>query len=199
MKLLLQQSIKKMNKYLVTLIISLSLFFVSNSADGFQSSKSQDVPVELMPKKQKYLCVQYVNIKNKYYENSKNKTINAVVKKETAAGLTKDFTDLQNNINEDIANHGVKDWVGTVVVNSSSISLYVYLNKHQLIHFTISTTGMNKEVLDTVEILTSGNLVKFSIESTKEVQLKFRETRLTSGHLCIGVKPSNLTSLVPVK
>ena len=133
-----------MNKYLVMLIISLSLLFVSNSADGFQSSKNQDVPVELMPKKQKDLCVQYVNIKNKYYENSKNKTINAVVKKETAAGLAKDFTDLQNNINEDIASNGVKDWVGTVVVNSSSISLYVYLNKHKLIHVTISTTGMNK-------------------------------------------------------
>ena len=182
------------------LIIALALFFVSNSADGFQSSKkNQDVPVELMPKKQKDLIAKYIDLKSKYTENSKSKTINAVVKKETASGLAKDFKDLLINTNEDLSINGIKDWVGTVVVNSSSISLYVYLNKHQVVHFTISTTGMNKEVLDTVKILTSGNLVKFSIESTKEVQLKFQETRLTSGHLYIGVKPSNLTSLVLVK
>ena len=189
-----------MNKYLVIVIISLPLFFVSNSADGFQSSKkNQDVPVELMPKKQKDLIAKYIDLKSRYTENSRSKTINAVVKKETATGLAKDFKDLLINTNEDLSINGIKDWVGTVVVNSSSISLYVYLNSRELIHFTISTTGMNKEVFETVKTLTNGNLVKFSIESSKEFQLKFQEVSLTSSHLFAGVKPSNLTSLVPVK
>ena len=58
---------------------------------------------------------------------------------------------------------------------------------------------MNKEVLDTVKTLANGNLVRFSIESTKDFQLKFQEISLTSSHLFAGVKPSNLISLVPVK
>ena len=63
-----------MNKYLVMLIISLSLFVVSNSADGFQSSKrNQDVPVELMPIKQKDLCIKCIELKTKFTENSKKK------------------------------------------------------------------------------------------------------------------------------
>ena len=66
LKLQLQQRIKKMNKYLVIVIISLPLFFVSNSADGFQSSKkNQDVPVELMPKKQKDLIAKYIDLKSR--------------------------------------------------------------------------------------------------------------------------------------
>jgi hypothetical protein len=168
---------------------------VFNSADGFQPSKSQDVPVELMPKKQKDLLGQYVNIKDRIYENSKSKTINPVVKKENAAGLAKDLKDFLNSTNENISSNGIKDWVGTVVVNSSTLELYIYANKKQLVHFTISTTGMNKEVLDTVKTLATGNLVKFSIQSTQEFQLKFNENR----HLYSSVKPSNLTSLVPVK
>lgn len=192
-----------MNKYLVKLIIFLSLFFVSNSADGFQSSKNRDVPIELMPKKQKDLLTKYIDLKSKIYDNSKSKTINAVVKKETSTALMKDFKDFLNNLNEDISSNGVKDWAGTVLVNSSSIELYVYVKTNlgtrqltqQLVHITIPTTGMNKNVFDTVKTLTTGNLVNFSIESTKEFQLKFNE----NGHLYSSVKPSNLTSLVPVK
>lgn len=189
-----------MNKCIFMIMISLPLFFISTSADGFQSSKkNQDVPVELMPKKQKDLIAKYIDLKSRYTENSRSKTINAVVKKETASGLTKDFKDLLINTNEDLSINGIKDWVGTVVVNSSSISLYVYLNSRELVHFTISTTGMNKEVLDTVKTLANGNLVRFSIESTKDFQLKFQEVSLTSSHLFAGVKPLNLISLVSVK
>ena len=42
-----------MKKQIGILIIFLFFFFVPNSVDGFQSSKYRDVPIELMPKKQK--------------------------------------------------------------------------------------------------------------------------------------------------
>jgi hypothetical protein len=192
-----------MKKQIIILIIFLFLFFVPNSVDGFQSSKYRDVPIELMPKKQKDLLTKYIDLKSKIYENSKSKTINAVVKKENATSLTKDFKEFLINSNEDISSNGVKDWVGTVVVNSSSIELYVYVKTNsgtrmltqQLIHITIPTTGMNKNVLDIVKTLTTGDLVNFSIESTKEFQLKFNE----NGHLYAAVKASNLTSLVQVR
>lgn len=192
-----------MKKQLIILIIFLFLFFVPNSADGFQSSKNRDVPIELMPKKQKDLLAKYIDLKSKIYENSKSKTINAVVKKENATALTKDLKEFLIKSNEDISSNGVIDWVGTVVVNSSSIELYNYVKTNsgtrlltqQLVHITIPTTGMNKNVLDTVKTLTTGNLVNFSIESTKEFQLKFNE----NGHLFATVKASNLTSLVQVK
>jgi len=187
-----------MNKYLVMLIISLCLFVVSNSADGFQSSKNQDVPVELMPKKQKDLLGQYVDIKNKIYKNQENTTINRVLKKETATGLAKDLKDFINSTNEDISNNGIKDWVGTVVINSSTVGFYVYANSKQLVHFTISTSGMNKEVLDTVKTLATGNLVKFSIESTKPWY--FQQGGSQNTYLYIMVNPpSNLKSLVLIK
>ena len=192
-----------MKKQIIILIIFLFLFFVPNSVDGFQSSKNRDVPIELMPKKQKDLLAKYIDLKSKIYENSKSKTINAVVKKENATALMKDFKEFLINSNEDISSNGVKDWVGTVVVNSSSIELYVYVKTNsgtrlltqQLVHITIPTTGMNKNVLDTVKTLTSGDRVNFSIESTKEFQLKFNE----NGYLYAAVKASNLTSLVQVK
>lgn len=80
-----------MKKQIIILIIFLFLFFVPNSVDGFQSSKNRDVPIELMPKKQKDLCIKCIELKTKYTENSKNKTINAVVKKETASALEKNL------------------------------------------------------------------------------------------------------------
>jgi len=179
---------------------------VPNSADGFQSSKNRDVPIELMPRKQKDLCIKCIELKTKYTENSKNKTINAVVKKETASALEKEFKELFNNTNEDFSSNGFKDWVGTVLVNSSSIELYVYVKTNsgtrlltqQLVHITIPTTGMNKNVLDTVKTLTTGDLVKFSIENTKESDSKFTTGGIMSSFFN-RVKPSNLTSLVLVK
>ena len=45
-----------MKKQIIILIIFLFLFFVPNSVDSFQSSKNRDVPIELMPRKQKDLC-----------------------------------------------------------------------------------------------------------------------------------------------
>lgn len=188
-----------MSKYSVMLIISLSLFVMSNSADGFQSSKrNQDVPVELMPIKQKDLCIKCIELKTKYTENSKNKVINAVVKKETALALEKEFKELLNNTNEDFSSNGVKDWVGTVVVNSSDIGLYVYEHSKQLVYLTISTNGMNKNILETVKTLNTGNLVKFSIENKKEPESKFNSGGIMAG-LYTRVKPSNLTSLVLIK
>lgn len=187
-----------MKKQIIILIIFLFLFFVPNSVDGFQSSKNRDVPIELMPKKQKDLCIKCIELKTKYTENSKNKTINAVVKKETASALEKEFKELLNNTNEDFSSNGFKDWVGTIVVNSSDIGLYVYENSKQLIYLTISTNGMNKNVLDTVKTLNTGNLVKFSIENTKESESKFTTGGIMSSFYN-RVKPSNLTSLVLVK
>lgn len=195
-----------MKKQIIILIIFLFLFFVPSSVDGFQSSKNRDVPIELMPKKQKDLCIKCIELKTKYTENSKNKTINAVVKKETALALEKEFKELLNNTNEDFSSNGFKDWVGTVLVNSSSIELYVYVKTNsgtrlltqQLVHTTIPTTGMNKNVLDTVKTLTTGDLVKFSIENTKEFDSKFTTGGIMSSFYN-RVKPSNLTSLVLVK
>jgi hypothetical protein len=159
-----------------------------------------------MPKKQKDLCIKCIELKTKYTENSKNKTINAVVKKETALALEKEFKELLNNTIEDFSSNGFKDWVGTVLVNSSSIELYVYVKTNsgtrlltqQLVHTTIPTTGMNKNVLDTVKTLTTGDLVKFSIENTKEFDSKFTTGGIMSSFYN-RVKPSNLTSLVLVK
>lgn len=103
-----------------------------------------------------------------------------------------------NNTNEDFSSNGFKDWVGTIVVNSSDIGLYVYEKSKQLIYLTISTNGMNKNVLDTVKTLNTGNLVKFSIENTKESESKFTTGGIMSSFYN-RVKPSNLTSLVLVK
>lgn len=189
-----------MNKKFAIFFAMYLIFLVSacgskEKKEVSERKNNRDVPIELIPKKQKDLLTKYIDLKSKIYDNSKSKTINAIVKKETSTSLMKDFKDFLNNLNEHISSNGVKDWAGTVLVNSSSIELYVYVKTNlgtrqltqQLVHITIPTTGMNKNVYDTVKILTTGNLVNFSIESTKEFQLKFNE----NGHLYSSVKPSN--------
>lgn len=62
-----------MKKKIIILIIFLFLFFVPNSVDGLQSSKNRDVPIELMPKKQKDLLAKYIDLKVKYTKIQKVK------------------------------------------------------------------------------------------------------------------------------